>query len=250
MSSINDRIRELRLSTGCSQREFSQRINIGSSTLAMLETAQRNVKNIHIAQICNAFDVNENWLRTGLGSMFLIQDADWIEKAANKYQLDNFDKALINTYIQLTMEQRQTIKQYLNDVLYAATQENTVQIEDESKITYIAVPGSTAAGEPIAYGDISYEQTPVQNIPRIADFALNVKGDSMEPYIKNGSLVFVHQQTTLENGEIGIFEIDGEVTCKKLCQKEDGTIELHSFNSAYDPIIKWDNLRVIGKVIR
>ena len=48
-----------------------------------------------------------------------------------------------------------------------------------------------------------------------ADFGVCVSGDSMEPLYLNGQIIWVHQQETLEDGEIGIFFLDGEAYVKK-----------------------------------
>ena len=48
-----------------------------------------------------------------------------------------------------------------------------------------------------------------------ADFGVRVSGDSMEPLYLNGQIIWVHQQETLEDGEIGIFFLDGEAYVKK-----------------------------------
>ena len=48
-----------------------------------------------------------------------------------------------------------------------------------------------------------------------AEFGVRVSGDSMEPLYLNGQIIWVHQQETLEDGEIGIFFLDGEAYVKK-----------------------------------
>jgi repressor LexA len=107
--------------------------------------------------------------------------------------------------------------------------------------------GQTAAGQPLEYVDSFIENA--DNAPKNADFGLTVKGDSMEPLIKNGSTVWVHSQPDVENGEIAIIEIDGAVTCKKV-YKRNGALELHSLNPKYKPmIVSKGDVRILGKVL-
>lgn len=47
-----------------------------------------------------------------------------------------------------------------------------------------------------------------------ADFGVRVAGDSMEPLYLNGQIIWIHKQDTLEEGEIGIFFLDGEAYVK------------------------------------
>ena len=83
-----------------------------------------------------------------------------------------------------------------------------------------------------------------------ADFGVRVSGDSMEPLYLNGQIIWVHQQETLEDGEIGIFFLDGEAYVKKYHQTPDG-ISLISMNKKYAPIkvSSGSVFRTFGKVV-
>ena len=82
---------------------------------------------------------------------------------------------------------------------------------------------SPAAGEDFDYIEIS-EQTSGN-----ADFAVKIDGDSMEPYIMDGSIVYVNRMP-LENGDIGIFYIDGDMLCKQYYKDTEGNVRLLSLN--------------------
>ena len=83
-----------------------------------------------------------------------------------------------------------------------------------------------------------------------ADFGVCVSGDSMEPLYLNGQIIWVHQQETLEDGEIGIFFLDGEAYVQKYHQAPDG-ISLISMNKKYAPIkvSSGSVFRTFGKVV-
>lgn len=87
-------------------------------------------------------------------------------------------------------------------------------------------------------------------VPLNADFGIKLSGDSMEPRYVNHQVVWVHQQSTLQNGEIGIFCINEHAYCKKLQNDAEGTF-LISLNSKYEPIKVTDNdeFTIFGKVI-
>jgi repressor LexA len=65
-----------------------------------------------------------------------------------------------------------------------------------------------------------------------ADFAAHIQGDSMEPYIPDGSIVLVQRGNTLSAGDVGLFFVDGDMKCKQYCQDITGTIYLFSLNRA------------------
>ena len=107
-----------------------------------------------------------------------------------------------------------------------------------------------SAGTGVFLDSDNYEPYEAEDIPPEANFAVRVSGDSMEPLLKNGQVVFAQSVNTLENGEIGIFVLDGQVFCKKLMKNKKGTA-LISLNKKYDPIPvnEFNSLTVLGKVL-
>lgn len=53
------------------QADFGSRIGVKESTICKYESSLRNPSNLIILSICRVFHVNETWLRTGGGEMFL-----------------------------------------------------------------------------------------------------------------------------------------------------------------------------------
>ena len=84
----------------------------------------------------------------------------------------------------------------------------------------------------------------------IADFALKISGDSMEPQYTSGDIVLIKKQDTLENAQIGIVAIDDEVFCKKIITTGDFPL-LVSLNRNYPPrkVAEGERFEVFGIVI-
>lgn len=80
MPEINRRMYELRKTMNLSQEEFGKKIGISKSGISNIENASRNVTVKHVKLVCNEnWDgkyVNEEWLRTGEGSMFIEMDRE------------------------------------------------------------------------------------------------------------------------------------------------------------------------------
>ena len=73
---MNQRVKELRKALDMTQVSFSQVIALSSGYLAGIETEKRRVNNRLIKLICSSFKANEQWLRTGEGSMFTEDDSE------------------------------------------------------------------------------------------------------------------------------------------------------------------------------
>lgn len=68
---MNGRIRELRKALELSQKEFAQKIGLKQNAISYMEKSGSTVTEQNIKAICSQFSVNEYWLRTGCGKMFL-----------------------------------------------------------------------------------------------------------------------------------------------------------------------------------
>lgn len=69
--SIEDRILLIREKKELSQEEFGERIGVTKSTISLIERKLRNPSERVLRDICREFKVNEEWLRTGEGEMFV-----------------------------------------------------------------------------------------------------------------------------------------------------------------------------------
>ena len=68
---MNKRIRELRKSLGMSQKDFADKIGLKQNAISYMEKEGSTVTAQNIKTICTQFSVNEAWLRTGEGKMYL-----------------------------------------------------------------------------------------------------------------------------------------------------------------------------------
>lgn len=121
----------------------------------------------------------------------------------------------------------------------------------------IPVLGRVAAGIPInAVTEIIDTEEIPEDMAKTGDFfALQIKGDSMEPRIYDGDVVIVRQQEDADSGDIVIAMVNGyDATCKRLV-KYATSLALVSLNSKYEPMMFTEEevatkpVRIIGKVV-
>ena len=126
-----------------------------------------------------------------------------------------------------------------------------------SKITKIPVLGTVRAGIPIEAVEniIDYEEISEDMARQGEFFALQIKGDSMEPKISEGDVVIVRKQSDVDSGNIAIVLVNGEEATIKKIQKFDGGINLIPSNPSYD-VRTYTNdqieslpVQILGKVV-
>ena len=145
------------------------------------------------------------------------------QQVAQDYsQLDQPGKNVVRVVIQ---EEGKRVKAEKEKRQVPAFEPQTVR-----RIPLYFTPAAAGMTSPAEGQD--YEMIEVgKDVPWNADFAVKIDGESMEPYIRDGSTVYVNREP-LENGDVGIFYVDGNMICKQYYKDEDGNVRLLSLNRA------------------
>lgn len=110
---MNERVKELRKALNLTMEKFGDRLGVKKTAISRIESGINNLTDQMLKLICREFSVNEDWLRTGSGEMFVVTRSDYIEKISRSHNLDKLDEAIINTYMSLEPEKRKIIKEYI-----------------------------------------------------------------------------------------------------------------------------------------
>ena len=121
-----------------------------------------------------------------------------------------------------------------------------IHVIRERKVFYNTVSAGTGS----FLDSDEYEMISSPDIPEAATFGVYVDGDSMEPRYHNKDLIWIEQTACLDDGEIGIFYLDGNAYVKKFQNNRLG-IYLISLNKKYDPIPVTENssFKIFGRVL-
>lgn len=106
---MNDRLKKLRKALDLTQQEFADRIGVKRNSLANYETGRNTPIDAIIVSICREFNVNEEWLRTGAGDMFLPVDRNTdlarLTKLLLNEESDSFKNRFVSILANLTVEE-------------------------------------------------------------------------------------------------------------------------------------------------
>lgn len=126
-----------------------------------------------------------------------------------------------------------------------------------SKGIKIPVLGKVIAGIPIEAVEeiLDYEEITQDMASHGEHFALQVKGDSMEPQMFDGDIIIVRKQSDVDNGSIAVVLVNGnEATIKKIKKQSDGIMLIPS-NPNFD-VMFYNNhqiqqlpVSIIGKAV-
>jgi len=117
----------------------------------------------------------------------------------------------------------------------------------------IPLLGDIAAGEPIT-AESHFDSYIEADADIRCDFCLRITGDSMEPLICYGDIVFIRQQDDVDDGEIAAVLLDDCAALKRVYHIPNG-LQLVSENARkYPPRLvtlpyDYDSIRIIGKAV-
>lgn len=77
---LSDRIKAVREALLLSQRDFGEKLGVSRDVISNLEYGRVKPKELILRHMCRLYKVNEHWLQTGEGEMFL-DDPEQCRKA-------------------------------------------------------------------------------------------------------------------------------------------------------------------------
>ena len=113
MSTIGERIDLLIKQKEKNRSKFAERIGVTPAYVTMLIAGKNEPSDLVITAICREFRVNEEWLRTGAGDMFVPTPASIVDELAEEYHLCPEAQAMVEKFITLDEETQLAVFDYM-----------------------------------------------------------------------------------------------------------------------------------------
>lgn len=122
---IWERIRYFRKDVlNMTQADFANKVKISRSNLGNVETGRISVTDRLLIDICNAFSLSENWLRTGQGEMYEETETTLFAAFAKQYDLSEAEQKAARYLLQLSSQERQQILHHVVGLAEAITSDD------------------------------------------------------------------------------------------------------------------------------
>ncbi|WP_051318324.1 S24 family peptidase [Cohnella thermotolerans] len=274
-----ERLRQARKEARLTQSELASRVKTKKTTISNYETGYSTPSQEMLSDLADVLGKSTDWLLGRSDDPSPISAANKAEQRPRvAEQTTDYETKLppdllqlIETAKKLPPEERKALNEYLkvrlsftNEISAAReiTEAKRFSLVAETNLDYVTkgreyiyeIPlvGASAAGTPMTV--IGYYEGNFRVPENWGDFALRVKGDSMEPLIPDNGFVFVRQQETISNNEIALIKVLGnledEVTIKRI-QYRNNKFQLLSENPQYAPIeYQPEKIKILGKVMK
>lgn len=241
--SFPQKLKELRKAKGLTMEELGREIGRTKSTISRWEKGERTPKMLEMVLLENVFGISAKELFYGVREDSFSKNKEIISKIIQtSEQLKEPRQEKVLTYAESQLTEQ-------NKIIELPTKTYIVE-EETAEYIYYDEAVSAGTGNYLQDSYESYVDLPVSVVPGNTDFVLSVQGDSMEDEYYDGDYIFIESTVNVENGEVGVFILNGDAYVKQLLRDENRA-SLHSFNPKYEDIQiqEHDEMRTIGRVL-
>ncbi len=253
-----DRIKKIKNEKKITNDRLSEMTEIPLGTLSkILAGISDSPKLSNIVAICAALECSVDYILTG------------IPENTNNYTLNEKEIDLIEDYRRLDAHSRELVSMVMakeaerDAAIYnngrfsadrgagrgAIIRTNAMKSAaglSRRSISLYDLPVSAGTGVYLFESEATTINIPDNQETAGADFALRIKGNSMEPKYRDGDVLLVEECDSVEYGELGIFTLDGDGYFKKF-----GGDRLISLNPEYSDIMlkNFEDVACCGRVV-
>lgn len=215
--SFGEQLRRRREELGLSRGDLALRLGVSKSAVGNYETGISTPKEDILLQMFDALEIDPNYLYRGsfrYGAASTLTDEE---------------QHLLSQYRELSLTGRQTVRMLMSALsAYQDELESHRPAAEPRVIPLYCSPAAAGFAAPV-FGEDYEPLTVTGEVPMGAELAVRIQGDSMAPYITDGSVVYVNHDP-LQNGDVGIFCVDGDMLCKQYYRDPLGMVYLFSLN--------------------
>ena len=115
-----ERLRNIRKTLNLTLEKFGEKLGVGKTAISKLEKGENSITDQMMLSICREYNVNENWLRTGEGDMFIkMTRNDELSQFVGQLMAtedDSFKKRLVSALAALDENGWDILEQYLDSI--------------------------------------------------------------------------------------------------------------------------------------
>ena len=112
-----ERIKTIRKTLGLTLEKFGEKLGVTKVAISNIEKENRNLTEQMALAICREYNVSYDFLMTGEGEMFDNLPQTILDELCLQYDLDEYDRFLIELYISLPAELRAAAKNKARELL-------------------------------------------------------------------------------------------------------------------------------------
>lgn len=112
-----ERVNQIRKTLDLTLEKFGEKLGVQKSSISKIEKDRVALSDQMAKSICREYNVNYDYLMYGEGEMFDDLPQTIVDELCAQYNLNDFDKALVEMYVSLPTGSRERIKEYMKQLV-------------------------------------------------------------------------------------------------------------------------------------
>lgn len=112
-----ERVNQIRKTLDLTLEKFGEKLGVQKSSISKIEKDRVALSDQMAKSICREYNVNYDYLVYGEGEMFDDLPQTIVDEMCVQYELNDFDKALVEMYISLPEADRLRIKEIMKQLV-------------------------------------------------------------------------------------------------------------------------------------
>lgn len=112
-----ERVKEIRKTLNLTLEKFGEKLGVGKTAISKIEKDERNLTDQMAKSICREYNVNYDYLIYEEGEMFSDLPQTILDELCAQYSLNDFDKAIIELYVNTPLELRKEVKKKMKEFI-------------------------------------------------------------------------------------------------------------------------------------
>lgn len=237
---FGQRLKNLRLSQEKTQQDLASCIGVSVVAVRSWEHGSKKPSMDALISLSKALGASVDSL---LGIAGCFQPMGVILSPTERALLSNYQ--VLDSYGKKAVETMCALEKERVDALQKACEPKVIDLKQviktrERYVPHYTTPSAAGINVPLDGTDFEMMLVDDDNVPEDADYAVDIQGDSMAPYIHDGDMVYVQRDAELSVGDVGIFCVDGAMYCKQYYPDGENGLILVSAN----PELRHTNIHI------
>lgn len=111
------RLKQIRKNQSMSQIAFGKSLGVSRDVISNYEMGRVEPTDLFINHLCNTYHINENWLRFGIGDMYIQTKETILDELVFIHGLNERETAVIKAFLDLSPEGRAGVLEYADKIV-------------------------------------------------------------------------------------------------------------------------------------
>ena len=129
-----ERVKEIRRSLKLTLEKFGERLGVGKTAISKIEKGENNLSSQMMKAICNEYRVNYEYLESGVGEMFSDVPQTVVDELCEQYDLDDFDRIMLQEYLKMDEASRNVLKTYIRKICGQISEAEDTQSKIDAEV--------------------------------------------------------------------------------------------------------------------